>query len=241
MLWVASGSNAGVFLWIFAIFFKNTFCYRASLWRLLLHYKGFVLLQWQTVNHLLIVFLTFMFSMWHIYEPIYMKNNFISIGMSSGTSFQTNSTCNLIFTPVLSNIHPNLNKNKITVAKSNLALETYYQLGLKIIRSGSRTAVTSKMERIVIIVNGFQPLTIITKHSIFDVATVLDLPLIMQWNWNELDKKVSSRVLHCQLVCVAYTIVPFFALAAKPQPSHNLQKWIYLLKNVLKQNKCPKE
>ena len=28
-----------------------------------------------------------------------------------------------------------------------------------------------------IIVNGFKPLTIITKHSIFDVAPVLDPPL----------------------------------------------------------------
>ena len=42
------------------------------------------------------------------------------------------------------------------------------------IRGGSRTAATSKMERFVIIVNGFQPLTIITKRSILDVAAVLD-------------------------------------------------------------------
>ena len=44
-------------------------------------------------------------------------------------------------------------------------------------RCGSRTAVTSKMERFVIIVNGFQPLTIITKRSILDVVAVLDPPL----------------------------------------------------------------
>ena len=43
-------------------------------------------------------------------------------------------------------------------------------------RGGSRTAATSKMELFVIIVNGFQPLTIITKCSILDVATVLDPP-----------------------------------------------------------------
>ena len=42
---------------------------------------------------------------------------------------------------------------------------------------GSRTAATSKMERFVIILNCFQPLTIITKHSILDVAAALDLPL----------------------------------------------------------------
>ena len=44
-------------------------------------------------------------------------------------------------------------------------------------RGGSRTAATSKMEPFVIIVNGFQPLTIITKRSILDVAAVLDPPL----------------------------------------------------------------
>ena len=44
-------------------------------------------------------------------------------------------------------------------------------------RGGSRTAATSKMELFVIIVNGFQPLTIITKCSILDVAAVLDPPL----------------------------------------------------------------
>ena len=55
-------------------------------------------------------------------------------------------------------------------------------------RGGSRTAATSKMEHFVIIVNdnrqyllcdnSFQPLTIITKRSILDVAAVLDSPLM---------------------------------------------------------------
>ena len=44
-------------------------------------------------------------------------------------------------------------------------------------RGGSRTAATSKMKRFVIIVNGFQPLTIIPNGSILDVAAVLDPPL----------------------------------------------------------------
>ena len=44
-------------------------------------------------------------------------------------------------------------------------------------RGGSRAAVTSKMERFVIIVNGWKPLTIITKRSILDVAAALDPPL----------------------------------------------------------------
>ena len=43
-----------------------------------------------------------------------------------------------------------------------------------IYKGGSRTASTPKMERYVIVVNGFQSLSIITKRSIFDVAAVLD-------------------------------------------------------------------
>ena len=49
---------------------------------------------------------------------------------------------------------------------------------LTIFRGGSRTAATSTMEHFAIIVNGFQPLTIISKRSILDVASVLDPPPI---------------------------------------------------------------
>ena len=48
-------------------------------------------------------------------------------------------------------------------------------------RGKSRAAATSKMERFVMIVNGFQPLTIITKRSILDVAAALDLPLLLTY------------------------------------------------------------
>ena len=48
----------------------------------------------------------------------------------------------------------------------------------KLTRDGFRTAATSKMEHFVIIVNGWKPSTIITKSSILNVATVLDLPLL---------------------------------------------------------------
>ena len=40
---------------------------------------------------------------------------------------------------------------------------------------GYRTAAASSMKHFVIIVNGWKPLIIITKSSIFDVATVIDL------------------------------------------------------------------
>ena len=45
------------------------------------------------------------------------------------------------------------------------------------IRGGSRAAATSKVELFVIIVNGWKPVTIITKSSTLDVAAVLGPPL----------------------------------------------------------------
>ena len=45
------------------------------------------------------------------------------------------------------------------------------------VRGGSRAAATSKMERFMIIVNDFQPLTIISKRSVLDLAAALDPPL----------------------------------------------------------------
>ena len=44
-------------------------------------------------------------------------------------------------------------------------------------RGRSRVVATAKMERFVRIVNDFQPLTIMTKRSILDVAAALDPPL----------------------------------------------------------------
>ena len=52
-------------------------------------------------------------------------------------------------------------------------------------RGGSRAASTSKMECFVIIVNGFQPLAIITKHSILGIAAALD-PLLGCVAWSSL-------------------------------------------------------
>ena len=55
----------------------------------------------------------------------------------------------------------------------------------KYTRGGSRAASTSKMECFVIIVNGFQPLAIITKHSILGIAAALD-PLLGCVAWSSL-------------------------------------------------------
>ena len=57
--------------------------------------------------------------------------------------------------------------------------EDFYSYSLfNIIRGESRAAVTFKMERFVIIVNGWKPLTIITTRSILGAAAVLDPPLV---------------------------------------------------------------
>ena len=50
-------------------------------------------------------------------------------------------------------------------------------------RGGSRAAAASKMECFLTIVNGWTPLTIITKHSILDVAAALSPPLLSTF-WN---------------------------------------------------------
>ena len=52
--------------------------------------------------------------------------------------------------------------------------KTWFFALSSIVRGGSRAAATSKMEHFVIIVNGWKPLTIITKYSILDVAAALE-------------------------------------------------------------------
>ena len=47
-----------------------------------------------------------------------------------------------------------------------------------VFRCGCRTATTSKMELFVIIADSFQPLTIIIKSAILDIAAALDPPLL---------------------------------------------------------------
>ena len=64
----------------------------------------------------------------------------------------------------------------MNVGASGLGFELSMYVALQ---RRSRAAATSKMERFVTIVNGFQPFTIITKRSILDVAAVLDPPLAL--------------------------------------------------------------
>ena len=69
-------------------------------------------------------------------------------------------------------------KRKFEIKKNDIKGERKNLVVTDVIRGRSRAAATSKMERFVIIVNGFQPLTIITKRSILDVAAALDRSLV---------------------------------------------------------------
>ena len=94
--------------------------------------------------------------------------------------------CNLIHTKhALNNKESILDRNSrwkvyVSYMKLFLTLETIFcKFGVKSCRDVSRIPATFKMERFVIIVNGWKPLTIVTKSFILDVATVLDLPLML--------------------------------------------------------------
>ena len=74
----------------------------------------------------------------------------------------------------------------------------------KIGRGGSRAAATTKMECFVIIVNGFQPSTIITTRSILDVAAVLDPPLI-----GHVEKGPIFSILFCSMTSNIFVLYTF--------------------------------
>ena len=67
-------------------------------------------------------------------------------------------------------------KSPIDDLYSKDMLLTYAKVMIKN-RGGSRADATSNMECFVIIINGFQPLTIFTKRSVLDVAAALVSPL----------------------------------------------------------------
>ena len=94
-----------------------------------------------------------------------------------------------------------------------------------IIRGGSRTAVASKVDRFVIIVNDWKLLTIITKRSILDVAAVLVPHLIILTKFyqfshevNILDIKLSLLLgfWNLVLICLFNThLTQFFPILAQ--------------------------
>ena len=66
-------------------------------------------------------------------------------------------------------------QQNIEVFTHSFTTPTLYLLWDSNTRDASRTAVTSKMERFMITVNVWKPLTFITKRSILDVAAALHL------------------------------------------------------------------
>ena len=74
----------------------------------------------------------------------------------------------------------------MTILEFCLSYLTYLQLLKSSTRGGSRAAATSKMERFLIIVNDFQPLTIIKKRSILEDEAALDPPLTIMGNQSKI-------------------------------------------------------
>ena len=101
----------------------------------------------------------------NIYNQILLKTFLSSPNLRKNTG--------LVFLTLLYNIHSHKNRKLLSISCD------YMQYTISsITRGGSRTAETSKMERFLIMVNGWKPLNFITKRSILDVAAALDPPLI---------------------------------------------------------------
>ena len=93
------------------------------------------------------------------------------------------------------------------------------QVDLSNDRGGSRTTAKSKMEPFVIIVNGFQPLAIIIKRSILDVAAVLDPPLndifkYLQYCFTVLSASLREKYPNTQLFLIRF----FFSIRTRITP-----------------------
>ena len=101
----------------------------------------------------------------NIYNQILLKTFLSSPNLRKNTG--------LVFLTLLYNIHSHKNRKLLSISCD------YMQYTISsITRGGSRTAETSKMERFLIMVNGWKPLNFITKRSILDVAAALDPPLV---------------------------------------------------------------
>ena len=105
-----------------------------------------------------------------------------------------------------------------------------------------RTAATSKMERFVIIVNGWKPLTIITDHSIPDVATILDLSLELTFptffarglcSFNPFQASVAFHIKTSNLIWTANQMTCFYL------KSNTGLKWVKTFVKVFSSERYP--
>ena len=120
---------------------------------------------------------TFLQNAWHKYHD-FLDTNFIHLAFKSGLlSGKPNTGCfsGILFSLFSLNLYPVLQYTTEQVL--TIFVKLHFYLNRNQNRGGSRTAATSKVEFFVIIVNGFQQLTIITKSSTLDVTAVLDPPL----------------------------------------------------------------
>ena len=132
--------------------------------------------RWTGVGHNVSSFLNLMkfyFSKCNIRNSKYTYHYQYSLSVSEGIIFQffcCPHDCDHFFST------PNSAKLNASAYTDWSSSSIFSRVSLY--RGGSRTAATSKMERFVIIANGWKPLTIITKHFIIDVAAALDPPLL---------------------------------------------------------------
>ena len=83
----------------------------------------------------------------------------------------------------------------VFIENHNSSLFLCFHRKTLLLRGGSRAAATSKMECFVITVNGWKSLTIITKHSILDVAAALDPPVTIARN--HATESLASMLKNC--------------------------------------------
>ena len=137
-----------------------------------------------------LLILTYSELLWHNWEPGWVK----------GEIFASTKNTN-------SNTARKVNKVRVRYGNNWLMVLSIASIN---IRGGSRTGATFKMKLFVIIVNSFQPLAIITKCSILDVAAVLDPPLIIlvilhyysSFPWTSAFWKM--KLLHCCYVKILF-------------------------------------
>ena len=151
----------------------------------------------------------------NIYNQILLKTFLSSPNLRKNTG--------LVFLTLLYNIHSHKNRKLLSISCD------YMQYTISsITRGGSRTAETSKMERFLIMVNGWKPLNFITKRSILDVAAALDPPLVgcfkcawiglSQWFYfcvNPISANV-GLIETSQLICCANQLIGFYMRATLP-------------------------
>ena len=103
--------------------------------------------------------------------------------------------------------------NKVLTSKIDLVYceffdwrSSIYRFSIFIVfRGSSSITATSKMERFVLIVNGWSPLTVITKCSILDVTAIVDPHLILLLKSSPSCLSFESSEIPSEKICVALT------------------------------------